>query len=85
MLEKILRLPLNGQVTALLEKIDSPNFLDSGDDTSSLPYHKNNPEYRVETLLKSDGLNKYEKFMVYRALVRAKRVRALNSAMEIRH
>lgn len=83
MLEKILRYPLNEQMKALLEKIDSPDFLDSGGDTSSLPYHKNNPEYRVESLLKADGLSKYEKLMVYRALVRAKRVRALTSAMEI--
>ena len=83
MLEKILRYPLNEQMKALLEKIDSPDFLEPSTDTSSLPYHKNNPEYRVESLLKADGLSKYEKLMVYRALVRAKRVRALTSAMEI--
>jgi hypothetical protein len=68
---------------ALLEKIDSPDFLDSGGVASSHPYISNSPEYRVNSLLQAGGLNRYEIVLVKRALARAQRTKALNKAMEI--
>jgi len=83
MLEKILRYPLNDQMKALLEKIDSPDFLDSGGVASSHVYTLITPEHRVHRLLDSGGLNRYEIVLVKRALARAQRARTLNKAMEI--